>query len=88
MCMANLNTWGSDMSTIATDAADLAVKKVFYLLGVDVEDAQSVEEFREDLRFGRKIRKLADHGMIAIVGLIALGIVSVFWAGANNLVKH
>jgi len=76
------------MSTIATDAADLAVKKVFYLLGVDVEDAQSVEEFREDLRFGRKIRKLADHGMIAIVGLIALGIVSVFWAGANNLVKH
>ena len=45
------------------DAADRAVKKVFAILGVDIDKPESVEEFREDLRFGRKLRKASDHGM-------------------------
>ena len=33
--------------------ADKSVKKVFAILGVDIDDPQQVEEFREDLRFGK-----------------------------------
>lgn len=64
-----------------SEAADLAVKKVFFLLGVDVENAKSVEDFREDLRFGRKLRKLAEHGMVGMAGIIALGLATALWHG-------
>ena len=37
------------------EAADRAVKKVFAILGVDVDKPDSVEEFREDLRFGKRL---------------------------------
>jgi hypothetical protein len=33
------------------------VKKVFAILGVDIDRPESVEEFREDLRFGKRMRK-------------------------------
>ncbi len=62
-------------------AADHAVRKVFAILGVDIDKPESVEEFREDLRFGKKLRKAADHGFLAIVGLAALGIGAMMWAG-------
>lgn len=68
-------------------AADLAVKKVFYLLGVDVEDASSVEDFREDLRFGRRLRKLANNGMMGVVGLLALGLVTALYSGIVSSLK-
>ena len=45
------------------EAADRAVKKVFAILGVDVDKPESVEEFREDLRFGWKI-KLSHNGTL------------------------
>ena len=53
------------------EAADRAVKKVFAILGVDVDKPESVEEFREDLRFGKKMRKSADHGFLALMGVLA-----------------
>ena len=71
----------------AEAAADLAVKKFFYILGVDVEDAKSVESFREDLRFNRKLRKLADHGIYSMVGLIALAITTALWIGIQNALR-
>jgi hypothetical protein len=70
-----------------TDAANLAVKQVFYLLGVDVEDAASVEDFREDLRFGRRLRKLANNGMMGIVALLALGMVTALYSGIVSSLK-
>lgn len=63
------------------EAADRAVKKVFAILGVDVDKPESVEEFREDLRFGRKMRKAADHGFLALVGLVVIGLGAAVWAG-------
>lgn len=59
---------------ISEESADKAVKKVFAILGVDINKPESVEEFREDLRFGRKLRKLADHGTLALTALIFIGI--------------
>ena len=63
------------------EAADRAVKKVFAILGVDVDKPESVEEFREDLRFGKKMRKAADHGFLALMGVLAAAAMAAVWAG-------
>lgn len=51
-------------------AADKAIKKTFAMLGVDVDDPQQVEAFRQDLRFGASMRKVANHGWLAFLSLI------------------
>lgn len=63
------------------ETADRAVKKVFAILGVDVDKPESVEEFREDLRFGKRMRKTADHGLLAVMGVIAAAAMAAMWAG-------
>lgn len=65
----------------AEEAADSAVKKVFAILGVNVDSPESIEKFREDLRFGGRLRKLADHGMLAVIAVLAVGIAATLWAG-------
>jgi hypothetical protein len=69
------------------EAVELAVKKVFAILGVDIDRPESVEEFREDLRFGRKMRKLVDTGMLGIIGVIAAGFVAALWHGIVQTLK-
>lgn len=66
------------------EAADRAVKKVFAILGVDIDKPESVEEFREDLRFGKRMRKAADHGFLALVGLVVVGLGAAVWAGVAS----
>lgn len=68
------------------EAADRAVKKVFAILGVDVDKPESVEEFREDLRFGKRMRRAADHGFLALVGLAVVGLGALIWAGVVSKV--
>lgn len=65
----------------AEEAAKAAVCQVFTILGVDVNNPESVENFREDLRFGKKLRRAADHGILAILGVIATALAAVVWAG-------
>lgn len=48
----------------AGEAAEHAVRKVFANLGVDIGKPESVEEFREDLRFGKKLRRDAEAVLI------------------------
>lgn len=67
--------------TVSAEAADRAVKKVFAILGVDVDRPECVEEFRADLRFGRKLRKIADHGTLAFIGVVAAALAAAVWAG-------
>ncbi|SFL23735.1 hypothetical protein SAMN05216302_10464 [Nitrosomonas aestuarii] len=62
-------------------AAEKAVKKTFAMLGVDVNDPASVEEFREDLRFGKKMRRYADYGALALIGVMATALAGAIWAG-------
>lgn len=66
---------------LAADAADVAVRKVFAILGVDVDDPEKVEEFRMDLRFGRTMRRAADKGLLAMIGVVAGGLIMAMWAG-------
>lgn len=65
----------------AEEAADRAVRKVFAILGVDVDRPESVEEFREDLRFGKRLRRAADHGFMVFIGIVAVAIAAALWAG-------
>lgn len=62
-------------------AADEAVKKVFAILGVDVDVPNEVEQFRANLRFGATMRRAADKSMMAIIGTIAVGCLAALWAG-------
>ena len=68
----------------ALEAAEVAVKKVFAILGVDIDRPESVEEFREDLRFGKKLRKGADHGFLAFIAIVTAAICAALWAGVTT----
>ena len=69
---------------LSDESADKAVKKVFAILGVDINKPESVEEFREDLRFGKKLRKLADHGFFVLVALLFTGLA---WAALDGVIS-
>lgn len=71
----------SDSCPQAEESADAAVRKVFAILGVDIDKPESVERFREDLRFGGKLRKAADHGFLAFVGIVTVAMAAALWAG-------
>lgn len=73
---------------ISEESANRAVKKVFAILGVDINKPESVEGFREDLRFGRKLRKLADHGTLVIVGLLFTGLAWAVFEGFILKIKR
>lgn len=70
---------------VSQESADKAVKKVFAILGVDINKPESVEEFREDLRFGKKLRKLADHGVFVLVALLFTGLA---WASFEGIITR
>lgn len=71
---------------MADKAADAAVKKVFAILGVDIDVPKDVEEFRENLRFGASLRRAADRGSMAVVGAVAVTGLAALGAGIVNLI--
>ena len=70
-----------------SEIADRAVKKTFAILGVDIDKPESVEEFRQDLRFGKRLRKIADHGTLAFFGAVAVAIVAALWIGITSSIN-
>lgn len=66
---------------MAEGAADQAVKKVFAILGVDIDNPEQVERFREDLRFGRTLRQVANKFLMGVTGAAALGVAIAIWYG-------
>ena len=71
----------------AASAADHAAKKVFAILGVDIDKPESVEEFREDLRFGKRLRKAADHGVLVFIAIVTTAFAAALWAGVVEKIK-
>ena len=71
----------------AQEVAETAVKKVFAILGVDINRPESVEEFREDLRFGKKMRRAADHSFLAMVSVFSGAILAVLYVGIASKIK-
>ena len=83
-CSESKEAFCSIGERVSEESADKAVKKVFAILGVDINKPESVEEFREDLRFGKKLRKLADHGVFVLVALLFTGLA---WAALDGMIS-
>lgn len=71
---------GSDCPHVE-EAAEIAVKKVFAILGVNVDDPEKVEEFRMDLRSAKTLRRASDRGFLTAVGLVVTGLGIALWYG-------
>lgn len=71
----------------ADAAAERAVKRTFAILGVDVDQPASVEAFREDLRFGKRLRKFADYGALVFAGAVAVAMAGALWLGLTTKIK-
>lgn len=65
----------------ADEASEKAVRKVFAILGVDIDEPAEVESFRDDLRFGRRLRKAADRGFLAFAGVGGVAMAYALWDG-------
>ena len=73
----------------ASASAELAVKKVFAILGVDIDVPKEVEEFRENLRFGATMKKAVDKGIFAVAAAIATAVAAAVWVGiTKSLTGH
>jgi hypothetical protein len=68
------------------DAADKAVKKVFAILGVNVDEPKDVEEFRQDLRFSASLRSAVNRGALAVIGVLITGVASALWKVISNAI--
>lgn len=64
----------AEADRMAEQAAQVAVKKVFAILGVDINDPSEVEEFRKDLRFGSYLRKMADRGVTVAITVVVTAV--------------
>ena len=71
----------------SVEAADIAVKKVFAIMGIDIDNPESVAEFQSDLRFGRSLRKARDHGWLVFVAAVVTGACYAIWLGIISGVK-
>ncbi|MFH1010331.1 MAG: hypothetical protein V1784_03750 [bacterium] len=73
-------------------AADLAVKKVFAILGVDIDKPDQIECFQQDLRFGRHMRRISDKVTVAVYVTVATifvtAVATAVWAGIVVLLKR
>lgn len=65
----------------ADESAEIAVRKVFAILGVDINIPKDVEEFRQDLRFGSKLRKASDKGFLAFIMAVGGAIATALFVG-------
>lgn len=62
-------------------AAKQAVKQVFAILGVNIEEPSEVEQFREGLRFGEAMHKFANKGIMTMVVVFSAAAAAAFIAG-------
>ena len=60
----------------AKRAADRAVKKIFFIMGVDVDNPISVSEYQAEIRFNHNLSRLASKGVIGATLTIITGLVS------------
>lgn len=74
-----------------SDEADVvaqkAVTKTFAMLGVDINNPRDLEQFRQDLRFGGRVRKLADHVGLALATAAVLGSCALIYGFVQEGVK-
>ena len=63
------------------EAAEYAVKHVFEILGVNVDDPQQVENFRKGLRFGEEMLQMTKKGKVALMfSIISLATAALWYS--------
>lgn len=59
----------------ADEIAHKAVKQVFAILGVNIDEPIEVSEFQADLRFGRTLRNATNKGFVSVFALVCTSLV-------------
>lgn len=72
----------------ARAAADSAVKKTFAILGVDIDHPEQVESFRASLRFGDRLRKIADRSFALFILTIVMAYLGASWLGVIESIRQ
>lgn len=77
----------SEAVEIAETAAKETLRQTFRLLGVDIDDIESVNTFRADLVHARRLRRMSEKATMAALwgGFITVGGggLIVFWDGVR-----
>lgn len=72
----------------AEAGANKALHELFSKLGIDVDQQDSINQFRADLVYARKLRrtseKLTMAALIAIVGALIPGLLTLLWLGLRS----
>ena len=76
-----------DVCVKAEEVAELAVKRVFAILGVDIDKPEAVEEFRKDLRSAGSMRRAGDKAFLSVIGAVALALCAALGAGIVVMVR-
>lgn len=74
-----------EIEDIAFAAADQALESLFRALGVDINNQDSINNFRRDLIFAREFRKFstgaASKVALVVLGAIVAGSIAIFVRG-------
>lgn len=80
-----------EAEAIAEKATCKTIERVFTLLGVDINDKQSVNAFRADLMHARRMRKMTERAAMAAVWGITVavigGVLALTWDGIVSRLK-
>ncbi|MDR2366434.1 MAG: hypothetical protein LBD68_11395 [Zoogloeaceae bacterium] len=72
---------------VARRASEMTLEKTFAILGVDIHDPQQVADFQDSLRYLARLKKISDHGILALVAALSVGLVGVIFLGFITKVK-
>jgi hypothetical protein len=80
-----------DIEAVAEAAADKTIHETFRLFGVDIRDQNQINDFRADLVYARKMRRLHEKAGLKVVmvalALIVGGGLALFWSGFLQAVR-
>lgn len=78
-----------EIETVAEEAADKALHRLFLTIGIDITDPKAVIAFQDDLRHVRTWREstttIKQHALKTAVGVVVTGalgwLAMIFWKG-------
>lgn len=73
------------LERVAYDASQRAIKDTFKLFGCNIDDQESINEFRSDLIHTRRWRKFWERTVskigVIVLSIIIGGVLATFWSG-------
>lgn len=76
----------------AKEASRQTISETFSLFGVNVANFESMQEFKEDVEFVRRYRKISQltgrKAWTTVVSLASAGVAIALWEWIKTLIKH